>query len=305
MASLRQIRSQIKSIQGTQQIMRAMGMVSASKLQRAQGRLLQARPGLAYLDGLVRRLLADYRAALARRAAESPTANIPTLAEVHPFFDQRLPRGAQVLVVVTSDTGLCSTYNTHLVAAAERFLERRPPDETWQIIPIGKRGARYFAKRRWPVLDGWLELGGRPDPVRLRAIGDALVQRFMTRADDGVAIAYTHFVSMMHYRPTVELLLPLEVPTGDAREEAPGYIYEPTPERVLEAALPLWAATKTLVVLLEALTSEHSARMVAMKNASDNAKELAHSLTLQRNKIRQTSITRELLEIVGTAEALK
>ena len=332
MASLRQIRSQIKSVQGTQQIMRAMQMVSASKLQRAQGRLVQTRPSLAYLDALARRLLADQLAAHARQAqaaeevpdtvdrlqalwARQP-AGAPTAAVQHPFFDQRQPRGAQTLVVVTSDTGLCSTYNTHLIAAAERFLDERS-GESWNILPVGKRGARHFAKQwRWPMLDGWLELGGRPHPATLRTIGETLIARFLSRSADAIAMAYTRFVSPMVYRPAVEWLLPVELPaemvagqpaSPPAGESAnpTGYIYEPTPQRVLETALPLWAETKILVALLEAFTSEHSARMIAMKNASDNAKELANSLTRQRNKIRQASITRELAEIVGTAEALK
>ncbi len=322
MASLRQLRSQIKSVQSTQQIMRAMQMVSASKLQRAQARLFAARPGLAYLDGVVQRLLAD------QQARGQATAT-------HPFFDQRQPRGTQLLTIITSDAGLCSTYNAHLLTTAEQFLEARPREERWQVIPVGKRGARFFAKRRWPVLEGWLELGGRPNPVTLRAIGANLVERFTTRAVDGVAMAYTRFVSPMVYRPTVERMLPLVPPpaaspsaTARSRDRAlphsgravgggmtpaavregalpDEYIYEPTPQRVLDVVLPLWVETKMLVLLLEAFTSEHSARMIAMKNASDNAKEMMDSLTLTRNKIRQAAITRELAEIVGTAEALK
>ena len=293
MASLRQIRSQIKSVQSTQQIMRAMQMVSASKLQRAQARLVQARPGFAYLDALVGRLLADQQARLGGGLA-------------HQLFEERTPRGTQALVIVTSDTGLCSTYNAHLVTTAERFLEGRGANESWRVIPVGKRGARYFAKRRWPLDEGWLELGGRPNPATLQAIGANLIERFLSRQVDGLTLAYTQFVSPMVYRPTVEQFLPLAQPAESTMTEAPPeYIYEPSPARVLEVALPLWAQTKALVMLLEAFTSEHSARMIAMKNASDNAKELSNMLTLKRNKIRQAAITRELAEIVGTAEALK
>ncbi len=304
MASLRQIRSQLKSIQSTQQIMRAMQMVSASKLQRAHARLFAARPGFAYLDQLIQRLLADDPA---RRGAPAAKSGVEGL---HPLFERRVLRERQTLVVVTSDTGLCSTYNAHLLTMAERFLEERKrtaSGERWQIIPVGKRGARYFAKRGWPVAEGWLELGGRPDPVRLRAIGDTLVQRFLRRELDGLTLAFTTFVSPMVYHPTVESFLPLARPvvSRDAREAAVAYIYEPSRQRVLDVALPLWAQTKILVALLEALTSEHSARMIAMKNASDNATEMLDALTMRRNRIRQASITRELAEIVGTAEALK
>ena len=304
MASLRQIRGQIKSVQSTQQIMRAMEMVSASKLQRAQARLVAARPGFAYLDQLIRRLLADDPS---QRGAPAQAAAVE---ELHPLFEQRATRGRQTLVVITSDTGLCSMYNAHLVAMAERFLEERKrtmPDEHWQLVPVGKRGARYFAKRGWTVTGGWLELGGRPDPVTLRTIGEQLVNWFLLRELDGLTLAFTRFVSPMVYRPTVEPFLPLARPvvSREAREQAVEYIYEPSRRRVLDVALPLWAQTKIMAALLEAFTSEHSARMIAMKNASDNAAEMLDALTMQRNKIRQASITRELAEIVGTAEALK
>ena len=304
MASLRQIRSQIKSVQSTQQIMRAMEMVSASKLQRAQARLVAARPGFAYLDQLIQRLLADDPS---KRGASAKAA---AAGESHPLFEQRASRARQALVVITSDTGLCSTYNAHLIVRAERLLEERrrvASDETWHVVPIGKRGARYFAKRGWPLEGGWLELGGRPDPARLRAIGEDLVHRFLSRQIDGLTLAFTRFISPMVYRPTVEPFLPLARPavSDAAREAAVEYIYEPSRQRVLDVALPLWAQTKMLVALLEAFTSEHSARMIAMKNASDNAKEMLETLTMKRNKIRQAAITRELAEIVGTAEALK
>ena len=305
MASLRQIRSQIKSVQSTQQIMRAMQMVSASKLQRAQARLVQARPGFAYLDALVGRLLADQSLDSASGLARDVARGAPQAHVAHSLFEERTPRGTQALVVVTSDTGLCSTYNAHLVTVAERFLEEHG-GESWRVIPVGKRGARYFAKRRWPMDEGWLELGGRPNPAMLQTIGANLIERFLSRQVDSLTLAYTKFISPMVYRPTVEQFLPLAQPAESTMTEAPPeYIYEPSPARVLEVALPLWAQTKALVMLLEAFTSEHSARMIAMKNASDNAKELSNMLTLKRNKIRQAAITRELAEIVGTAEALK
>lgn len=310
MASLRVIRGRLRSIQSTKQIMRAMQLVSGSKLKRAQGRLLQARLVLEFLDGLVARV----------------AAATPSLA--HPLSAKR--EGPTVLVVFTSDTGLAGSYNTNLIQMAEAYL-RRDAARATQVIYIGKKGYRYFTKRGYAATESYLDLAGRPDLKRADAIGRALMQRFLDGRVGEVKLLYSQFVSAMVYRPTVITWLPIAAPAkaetsarsparsarppgptgasagaGGSRERWAGdYIFEPSPGRVFEQLLPRWALAKFSLVMLEAFTSEHSARMIAMKNATDNAEELLQSLTRERNKIRQAGITKEISEITGTAEALK
>lgn len=288
MASLRVIRNRLRSIQSTKQIMRAMQLVSGSKLKRAQGRLLQARLVLEFLDGLVTRVVAA------------------TPALTHPLSATR--EGPTVLVVFTSDTGLAGSYNTNLIQLAESYL-RRDAARTTQVIYIGKKGYRYFTKRGYAAAESYLDLAGRPDMKKADTIGRALMQRFLDGQASEIKLLYSQFVSAMVYRPTVITWLPITTPAAaEAPTRSPArsdYIFEPSPARVFEQLLPRWALAKFALVMLEAFTSEHSARMIAMKNATDNAEELLQSLTRERNKIRQASITKEISEITGTAEALK
>ena len=288
MASLRVIRRRLRSIQNTKQIMRAMQFVSASKLKRAQGRLLQARLVLEFLDGLIERVLS---------VTDAPGWDHPLCAR-----REGLP---SALVLFTSDTGLCGSYNTNLIHLAESHLHRDTARET-QIVFIGKKGHRYFTKRGYPAAEAFLDLAGRPDPAKADAIGRSLVQQLLEGRLGSVDVLYSRFVSSMAYRPTVTRWLPIERRTQDAgRRTQDEYIFEPSPARVFEDLLPRWALAKFRLFMLEAFTSEHSARMIAMKNATDNAEELIGELTTQRNKIRQASITKEISEIVGTAEALR
>ena len=302
MASLRQIKQRLRSIQSTKQIMRAMQLVSGSKLKRAQGKLVQARSVLEFLDGLLQRVLATQ---------DGPVA--------HPLLSGTpAPRhtGTPVLVLFTSDTGLCGSYNTNLIHLAESYLHRDTFKQA-QIIYIGKKGHRYFTKRGYAAAGSYLDLAGRPDLAKAESIGRALMQRFLSGQVGSVHLLYSQFVSAMTYRPTVLQWLPITLETTSATRDTPRrgvrrqatageeYIFEPSPQRVFEDLLPRRAMATFQLVMLEAFTSEHSARMIAMKNATDNAEELLGELTMQRNKIRQATITKELSEIVGTAEALK
>ncbi len=295
MASLRIIRRRLRSVHNTKQIMRAMQLVSASKLKRAQNRLVQARDVLGFLDGLVERVAAA--SAAAGRGAQLS----------HPLMARR--EGPTALVIFTSDSGLCGSYNTNLIHLAESHLPRDTARAT-QIVFIGRKGARYFTKRGWQAAASYLGLAGRPDPAKSEEIGRALMTRFLDGTVAGVEVLYSRFRSAMSYQPTVTRWLPASPPapapeaarTAGAPQE---YIFEPSPERVFEELLPRWALAKFQLLMLEAFTSEHSARMIAMKNATDNAETLMDELTTQRNKIRQASITKEISEIVGTVEALK
>ena len=301
MASLRQIRGRIKSIQNSKQIMRAMQLVSGSKLKRAQDKMQQGRVVVEFLDSLLARVLAA--ASAQRQTARGRKAKALT----HPLAIAR-DDGESVLVIITSDAGLCGAYNTNVIQMAEAYLRRDGPDRT-PLVFIGKRAHRYFAKRGFTVLDAYLDLAGRPNPAKSEAIGRSLMGRFLSGQVKSVSVLYSQFKSATTYTPTVQPWLPITLSSQDAapspRREGLDYIFEPSAEHVFADLLPRWALAKFQLILLEAFTSEHSARMIAMKNATDNAEELLGELTMQRNKIRQATITKELSEIVGTVEALK
>ena len=293
MASLRQIRSRLRSIQSTKQIMRAMQLVSASKLKRAQGRLAQAQGVLGFLNGLLRRL--------------GEAGSLPA----HPLLDAK--DGPDTLVLVTSDTGLCGSYNTNLIHLAEATLARDTARRT-QVVFIGKKGSRYFTTRGVTAAASHLDLAGRTDLKRFDAIGRALMDRFLAGQTGSVQLLCSRFHSSTGHRPALVQWLPVRVePPEHAPSEAPAgqrmlpveYIFEPSPARIFGDLLPRWALATFRLALLEAFTAEHGARMIAMKNAMDNAEEILKTLTLQRNKTRQAAITREISEIIGTAEALK
>ena len=303
MASLRQIRGRIKSTQNSKQIMRAMQLVSGSKLKRAHDRLLQAREVLGFLDEMLQRVLVSVAARESRVRGRQKSAGLLR----HPLCERR-NSGASALVIFTSDAGLCGSYNTNLMQLADAHL-RQDRAASMQVIYIGKKGYRYFTKRGYAAAEAYLDLAGRPNPAKTEAIGRALMERFLSGSVSSVKLLYSTFKSASAYRPTTLDWLPIQLEPANPRAREPAnaveYIFEPSAKEVFEDLLPRWALAKFQLVMLEAFTSEHSARMIAMKNATDNAQELVDSLTSQRNKIRQAAITKELSEIVGTVEALK
>jgi len=271
-----------------------MQLVSGSKLKRSQGRLGQSREVAAFLDELLQRVLTAVAARTNRRT--------PATLE-HPLCRVREGQPS-LLVIVTSDAGLCGSYNANLIQLAEAHL-RRDSAQMTRLIFIGKKGHRHFTKRGWQAAEAYLDLAGRPNPAKHAEIGRALIQRVLSGSVGSVSVLYSRFVSPTVYRPTIERWLPVALDSRlQASRSTLDYIFEPTPQRVFEDLLPRWAVARFQLMLLEAFTSEHSARMIAMKNATDNAQELLDALTTQRNKIRQAAITKELSEIVGTAEAL-
>ncbi len=290
--------------------MRAMQLVSGSKLKRAQTKLLQGRAVLEFLDGLLKRVLAatsfDSPHRQTRLAQDGPERSRGTEGLDHPLCEKRLG-GENALVLITSDAGLCGSYNTNLIQLAETYLQRDSARRT-QLVSIGKKGYRYFVKRGYAVAESYLDLAGRPNAAQVEAMGRSLMDRFLSGRVNSVKLLYSRFHSSTVYRPTLRQWLPIQLDRATGKPTSPPsleYIFEPSPENIFEDLLPRWVLATFQVVLLEAFTSEHSARMIAMKNATDNAEELLSSLTRQRNKIRQASITKELSEIVGTAEALK
>ena len=283
MASLRDIRRRIKSVESTEQITKAMEMVSAAKLRRAQSRLEAARP--------FGRKMRDMLENLAAVAAQVH----------HPLFEKR-PVSRRALVVVTSDRGLAGSYNANVIRRAEAFLRAEDGVET-SLVTIGRKGDGYFRRRNYPILNHYEGMGDHVDVAQAAAIGAQIMGLFLSGEVDEIQVLTTRFISAMSRALSQDVFLPIEPPVG--KTEPTDYIFEPDAANVFQALLPRYVTNRMLMVLLEASASEHGARMVSMGSASRNAKEMIDKLTLERNRARQAAITKEIAEIVGGAEALK
>ena len=288
MATLKAIRKRISSVRNTQQITKAMKMVSAAKLRRAQDAAVAARPYAEKMTELLKNVAARVS------------------IEAHPLLQTREEKKLD-LVLFTSDRGLCGGYNANLIRAAEAFVRRHAPDKEVELTLVGRKGADHFRRRRAPIADRYLNfLATAPDELAA-VIGQKLISRFINCETDAVYILYSHFRSALSQVPTLEKLLPVSLSATDeaAAQQLTEYLYEPGIEQLLASLLPRITAVAVQRALLEATASEHGARMTAMDSATSNAAKMIGTLTLQMNRARQASITRELMEIVGTAEALK
>jgi len=288
MATLKAIRKRIASVRNTQQITKAMKMVSAAKLRRAQDAAVQARPYAEKMAELLKNVAA--------RVA----------SETHPLLTAREEKKTQ-LVLFTSDRGLCGGYNANLIRSAEAFVRQRGPGQEVELTFVGRKGADYFRRRGAKIADRYTDiLHHAPDELAAE-IAQKLIAHFLSGATDTVYILYSRFRSALSQVPTLERLLPValaESSDAEARQQTE-YLYEPGVRQLLASLLPRITEVAVQRALLEATASEHGARMTAMESASGNAAKMIGTLTLQMNRARQASITRELLEIVGTAEALK
>jgi len=285
-ANLKELDRRIRSVKNTQQITRAMKMVAAAKLRRAQERLMAARP---YGEKL---------AALMEHLAETSIE--------HPFFEER-EITKRLVVVVSSDKGLCGSYNAGILRETEHWLETQTDVEN-ELYLVGRKGNDYFKRRRWPIAHVVDDLGGTIDLGRFTTIADELMHLYLRDEVQEIVFVYTKFISTLSSRPVRGVLLPMSADdeaTGEG-SKAPqkNYIYEPSAESVLAAILPKSVRNRVYTGLAEAFTSEHGARMTSMGAATDNAGELIDSLTLVRNRARQAAITQEISEIVGGADAL-
>jgi F-type H+-transporting ATPase subunit gamma len=286
MASLKVLRRRIRSVTSTQQITRAMEMVAAAKLRRAQARALATRPYAVQLTGMLENL-----AAVARE-------------QELPLFSAREVK-TTALVVVTSDRGLCGGYNTNLYRAAEERLQAAAPGSL-RLVVIGRKGRDHSRRRGWPVLATFTDLGTDANVEAARRVTADLLRRFESGEVDRVEILYTRFFSALRRQVTRETFLPIGAEPAAEHPAAPGdVIFEPGLEAIFEALLPRFASARMLAALADSRASEEGARMTAMGAATKNAGELLDLLVLQRNRLRQSMITREILDIVGGAEALK
>lgn len=283
MPALLDIRRRIRSVKNTQQITKAMKMVSAAKLRRAQESIFAARP--------YARKMMDVLNSLASRA--DPSA--------HPLLWRR-GEGRQLLVVVTADKGLCGGFNANILRQAVRFLEeqqRQGHQPTLELV--GRKGRDFFRRRRWPVRAEHVGVFSPLSYAFAQGLSRSLMQAFVSDEVDQIHLLYNEFKSIIQQRVVVETLLPIPRPAFDPREPALDYVYEPEPRRILDHMLPKHVEVQVWRTLLESQAAEHGARMAAMDAATNNAGEMIDRLTLHMNKVRQAAITKEIIEVVSGA----
>jgi len=284
MPSTREIRRRIRSVKNTAQITKAMEMVAAVKMRRAQAAVLASRP-YAERMGLL----------LAGLAAHQPAD------AGHPLL-QRRPVERTALVLVTADRGLCGALNVNVLRQAASFiLESRVPVS---VVTIGRKGRDWMVRHGRDVIADASQLGDRPTLLDTAPIARVVVDGYVQKRFDAVYLVYSQFVSTTVQRVVQRQLLPAE-PAAEAGRHFAEYIFEPDPATVLNQLLPRLIEVQVYQAVLEGLASEHSARMVAMHNATQNAQDVIQELTLSYNKARQSSITKEILEIASGAEALQ
>ena len=284
MANTIDIRRRIRSVKNTQQITKAMKMVAAARLRRAQDRMTAARPYSAALKKVL--------ASLASHVGEQD----------HPRLRQR-PEKRVVLLVVTSDKGLAGAFNTNVIRAAQNTIR----DKGWEhleLIPIGRKGNDFFRRREMLIRYQAINIFQTLSEGHAEEIAKIIAEDYESEKIDAVYAVYNEFKSIIAQNLTVEKLLPLKAEQTAADENGIDYLYEPAPEELLSQLLPRHLEFQIYRILLESAAAEHGARMTAMESATKNAGELIDSLTLTYNRIRQASITKELIEIVSGAAAL-
>jgi F-type H+-transporting ATPase subunit gamma len=288
--SLRDIRNRIVSVKSTRQITKAMKMVAAAKLRRAQDAILKTRPYAQLLEQTLARVAA-------RAAAEGSLT--------HPLLQTRVARTADV-VVITSDRGLAGGFNSNIARRAQRFVtEGADRFERIQLATIGRKGREFFKARHLEIRKDYTGVHADLRYERAEQIAEEYAQRYLDGEVDAVFLAYNEFKSAISQKPVVFQLLPVETPPAAEAATGIDFKYEPSREALLRDLLPRHLATQVWRALLESAASEHGARMSAMESATKNAEEMIGLLTLQYNRARQAYVTKELMEIVSGAEALK
>ena len=294
MASAREVKLRIGSIKNIAQVTRALQAVSASKVQKAMQALYRTRPYATKAWQVLTHL------------AEQPGRD-----ELHPLLSPREVINNVLVVMISGDRGLAGAYNANIVRyVLETFGDYDTPIK---YVTIGRKGRDLMIRRRQPILAEFSDLPAAPAFGDVSAIGMLVIDEFLAGHADEVYLIYSDFINMVQQVPTMKKLLPLEFETGKERvsefqptekQYIATYIYEPGKDEILDRIIPRFTALQVYQAILESLASEHAARMVAMKNATENASELGDALQLQYNKARQQSITSEMLDIAGGAEAL-
>jgi F-type H+-transporting ATPase subunit gamma len=287
MASLRDIKRRIKSVKSTQQITKAMKMVSAAKLKRAQSNIVAARPYAEKMEEMI----------------SSISSKLPS-DESHPLFEAK-EEGKTEVVLITSDRGLCGGFNGTLIRLTEKFI-RENADKEMIFNFLGKRGGEYF-KKRDVVIAKNMPLGNKSPGYELASeIARDIIASYQRDEDNTneVYVIYSQFQSALVQTPTVAKILPMEPPEGETDDQRE-LLFEPGPAEVLDSLLPKYVEGQIFRALLESAASEHGARMTSMDSASKNASSMIDSLTLKYNRVRQAAITKELMEIISGSEAVK
>ncbi len=289
MASLRDIRKRIRSVKNTRQITKAMKMVSAAKLRRAQDNVISARPYAQMLDAVMSTLI----------SRSEPGALS------HPLLTRREVKRIE-LVVITSDRGLAGGFNANITRRALKFLSEQPGTQV-TVTTVGRKGHDFLRGRGASIRKDNPGMLQKLSYAAAEGVAKELSKRFLDGEVDAVYVLFNEFVSAIAQVPHMAQLLPFEAKVGEGKagESQVDYIYEPNPQAVLEQLVPKAVAIKIYRALLESYAAEHAARMTAMENATRNAGDMISSLTLFYNRSRQAQITKELVEIVSGAEALK
>jgi len=285
MPALIDLRRRIKSVQNTQQITQAMKTVSTAKFRKAQRAVLEGRPQWHDLPGLLEKI-----ASWAGRQAS-------------PLLDRREEKKIEVLIV-TSDKGLCGAFNSNLLTKALAFLRDKSAHCDIGLVLVGKKAVNFFKRQRFAVHRAYAEKVDKLSLRDIREIAHFLMRQYVFSRTDAVYLVYNEFKSILAPRLTITRLLPVEETEREAARVSYQPDWEPEPERLLRSLLPLYVETQVYHCFFESLAAEQAARMMAMENATKNAEELISDLVLVLNKIRQASITKELLEIMTAVEAL-
>jgi len=285
--SLRDIRRRIRSVRNTAQITKAMELVAASRMRRAQQRVLAARPYAEAMNVMINQL------GTARREG----------AALHPLLQQRPEVRHVGLVLLTTDRGLCGALNTNVLRRGTEFILSTP--EEMELVTVGRKGQDFMARRGRAIRATFTQLGDRPDYMAVVPIARVIIDDFEHRRIDAAYVLYPKFISTLSQRPQLDQILPITPPAPtDGGQRAVEYIYEPDPRAILAELLPRYVEVQIYQAVLETIASEQSARMVAMRAANDNAKELIDGLTLTYNRARQAAITSEVNEIASAANAM-
>ncbi len=291
MATLRDIQNRIKAVHNTQKITKAMKMVSAAKLKKVQGRMLDLRPYADKMNDVLKNLA---------KGADT---------EAHPLLAVRQRKTIEV-VVVTSDRGLCGAFNTNILKAAQETINGYKNDGfEVSVSTVGKKSADYFRRRNVQTRSSWIDVSGNVSFLKAEEIANDIKESYMNGTVDEVVVVYNAFKTMVTQTVTVSKFLPLSPDEGEqgasAEAESADFIYEPSTAAIFERLIPRNVDVQIYRALLESSAAEEGARMSAMENATQSCDEMVERLTLQYNKARQASITGELMDIVGGVEALK
>jgi F-type H+-transporting ATPase subunit gamma len=292
MANAREVKQRINSVKNISQVTRALQAVSASKVRKAIAQLEDTRPYSVKAWQVLQHI-----------------AKQPDRKTLHPLLEKRAQVDRILAIVISGDRGLAGPYNTNVVRQVDEWSESLSVEVKY--ITVGKRGRDQLLRRGKNILAEFSNLPTQPAYAEIASIGRLAVEQFLTLEVDEVYLIYTQFINRMKHQPVVKKLLPLETDQEDRIKDfedteplVGGYIFEPDQESLLDAIVPRFTMLQVFHAVIESLASEHSARMVAMKNATDNATDLADALQLEYNKARQQAITNEMLDIAGGAEAI-